>query len=99
MPPAATKPTPTAPATTKGSFAFTLLRTSVARATSARSVVTASTSFSRSAPMSRRRSCSASAILHRLQRQLCLLDRLLGNGRCASLDFDPPDCDERGDDE
>src|SRR5919199_2343607 len=92
IPPAATNPSPTAPAATAGSFPRSLPVTSVTSPRPARSPSTALASCSRSCSMSCRtcsgvRPSGACAIaLQRLRRQLRLADRLLGDGRAAALD-------------
>src|SRR5664279_4809335 len=97
MPPEATKPRPSVPAAMAGHFARSLPLMSVALENSLRSVFTASTRSSRSVPSSRRMSLSGFAILHRLQRQLRFLDRVLGHRRGAFANRADAENDEQAD--
>src|ERR671936_817388 len=91
IPPARTKPAPSAPTATTGSFARSFPVRSAASPTSSRSSSTAAASCSRSASMSRRTSSVVRPLrpgiaLQRGLGELGLADRLLGHGRCSLLD-------------
>src|SRR5205814_550627 len=104
MPPAATKPSPSAPAATSGSFPRSFPATSVASPSPSRSSSTAVASRSRSVRMSSRTTsvvrplAGAAIALDRLRGQLRLFDRLLRDRRCPLLDHperkDPEQTDE-----
>src|SRR5262249_24418249 len=104
MPPQRTKPAPSAPTASTGSFPRSVLATSVAFWTSARSVSTDVASCDRSDSISRRtssaeRSGCAAIAAQDLLCPLCLIDRLLRDRRRTALEWLDGDERQNGDDE